>query len=144
MFVHFRDWGVPLAVHTGWTPFAMSLVLFTVSSMSRHNPKKDKSARRRRPDPRPGGTLRSARMNFEDVVAGMLKAPPELLPLYGLASVWLWNLEQDGAQASHCIDGCQTIRYALGHFGLEAHVEAVTLAISGNGSRTMYGSAGPR
>ncbi|WP_030509447.1 hypothetical protein [Microbispora rosea] len=59
-------------------------------------------------------------MHFEDVVLGMARASPELMPLYGLAAVWLWNVGQDGHAAAHCIDACQTIHYALGHFGVES------------------------
>jgi len=94
---------------------------FTVVGMAskRRNPKKNKAARRPRPD-MPG--LRRARLQLDDV--HRIMAP---------------------AAAAHCVDGCLTLHYALGEFGLESRVEAIGLRIEGNGSRTLYGhQEGPR
>ncbi|MEU6784983.1 hypothetical protein ABZ912_37820 [Nonomuraea angiospora] len=62
----------------------------------RRNPKKDKAARRRRPERRPASSGRRVRMSLETVTTLMLNAPPEALPLLGLAGVRLWNVAEDG------------------------------------------------
>jgi hypothetical protein len=106
----------------------------------RRNPKKNKAARRRRPD-RPG--LRRARLEIEDIHHLMAAAPPAALPLVGLTSLWLWNLAEDQAAAAHCVDGCLTLHYALAEFGIGSHVEAITICIeraaAGSAPGAMYG-----
>jgi hypothetical protein len=94
--------------------------------MARRNPKKDKSARRRRPDV-PG--LRRARLGMDDIHVLMANAPPDVLPLITLTSLWLWNLAEDGAAAAHCVDGCLVLHYALAEYGIESRIEAVTITI---------------
>ncbi|WP_327591418.1 hypothetical protein OHA25_60995 (plasmid) [Nonomuraea sp. NBC_00507] len=108
----------------------------------RRNPKKDKSARRRRPNWRqvPGGR---ARISVETVTQLMLAAPPDALPLVGMAGVWLWNVAQDAPSAAYCVDGCLTLHYALAEYGIDSRVEAVILEANGNGARTLYGGDGP-
>jgi hypothetical protein len=106
----------------------------------RRNPKKNKAARRRRPD-RPG--LHRARLEIEDIHHLMAAAPPAALPLVGLTSLWLWNLAEDQAAAAHCVDGCLTLHYALAEFGIRSHVEAITICIeraaAGSAPGAMYG-----
>jgi hypothetical protein len=122
----------------------LSGAAFTVIGMSRKrpNPKKNKAARRRRPD-RSG--LRRARIQIEAIHHLMQVAPPDALPLVGLTSVWLWNLAEDGQTAAHCVDGCLTLHHALAEYGIGSRVEAIGLSIEGNGSRTLYASRqGPR
>jgi hypothetical protein len=103
----------------------------------RPNPKKDKSARRRRSQV-PGG-LRRAHLNEQAVFKVMMGASPEALPLVALAGVWLWNVAEDGAAAAHCVDGCLTLQYALAQYGIDSRVEAVGLQLQGNGTHTRYG-----
>ncbi|MFF0249968.1 hypothetical protein [Streptosporangium sandarakinum] len=109
--------------------------------MSRRNPKKDKSARRRRPS-RPVGTGRF-RMDIDDLGEAILHAPADIAPILALTGAWMWNAAQDAISAAHCIDACLTLHHALGVYGIDSHLEPVTLAISGNGSSTLYGGDGP-
>jgi hypothetical protein len=108
--------------------------------MARRNPKKDKTARRRRPD-MPG--LRRASFGLEDVHLAMWAAEPAALPLAGLTAVWLWNLAQDRAAAAHCVDGCLTLHYALAEYGIASRIEAVTICVEdvrpGGRPGTVYG-----
>jgi hypothetical protein len=110
----------------------------------RPNPKKDKGDRRKRPD-RPASPVggRRVHMDMSTVTDGVLAAPPELLPLFGVAAVWLWNAAAEQADAAHCVDACLTMHHALAEFGIGTAVEAVRLAIEGNGSHTLYGGDGP-
>ncbi|MFI6317113.1 hypothetical protein ACIBG8_06320 [Nonomuraea sp. NPDC050556] len=110
---------------------------------ARRNPKKDKSARRRRPERRPASSGRRVRMGMETVTTLMLNAEAEALPLIGVAAVWLWNVAEDGEGAAYCVDGCLTLHYALAEFGIASRVEAVILEMEGNGSHTLYGGDGP-
>lgn len=82
-------------------------------------------------------------MSWETVSTLMQNAPPEVLPLLGVASVWLWNFAEDGASAAHCVDGCLTLHYALAEYGIGSRVEAVILELEGNGTHTRYGGTGP-
>jgi hypothetical protein len=104
----------------------LSEVASTVKDMARRNPKKDKTARRRRPD-MPG--LSRASFTMEDVYGMMAGAPPAPLPLFALTALWLWNLAEDRAAAAHCVDGCLTLHYALAAYGIESRTEAVTICI---------------
>jgi hypothetical protein len=94
--------------------------------MARRNPKKDKAARRLRPD-LPGP--RRARFGLDDHNRLMSGASPDALPLIGVTSLWLWNLAQDRHAAAHCVDGCLTLHYALAEYGITSRVEAITIAI---------------
>ncbi|MEV0589409.1 hypothetical protein [Nonomuraea sp. NPDC050310] len=110
---------------------------------ARRNPKKDKSARRRRPERGSASSGRQVRMSLETVSTLMLNAPPEALPLLGLAGVWLWNVAEDGKGAAYCVDGCLTLHYALAEYGIDSRVEAVILDVEGNGTHSRYGGNGP-
>src|SRR5215467_6343307 len=94
--------------------------------MARRNPKKDKSARRRRPD-LPGAGRVSYSM--DDVNAHLISASPAALPLYALADLWLWSLAQDQAAAAHCVDGCLTLHYALAEYGIDSRIEAIAICV---------------
>lgn len=102
----------------------------------RPNPKKDKSARRRRPKVVLPAGLRRARLEQESLFTVMSSPPPQALPSVALTGVWLWNLAQDDAATAHCVDGCLTLHYALAEYGNDSRVEAIGLEIEGNGSHT--------
>jgi hypothetical protein len=123
---------------------AFAGAVFIVEIMAaRRNPKKDKAARRRRPERRPASSGRRVRMSLETVTTLMMNASAETLPLIGLAGVWLWNVAEDGKGAAYCVDGCLTLHYALAEYGIASRVEAVILDVEGNGSHTRYGGDGP-
>jgi hypothetical protein len=107
-------------------------------SPKRRNPKKDKAARRRRPD-MPG--LRRAQLRLDDVLDLLSGAPPGALPLIALPMVWLWNMSEDGHAAAHCVDGCLVLHNALAEYGLESEIQAVGVAITGDGPPGSYGQA---
>ncbi|MEU4229577.1 hypothetical protein AB0F17_35215 [Nonomuraea sp. NPDC026600] len=108
----------------------------------RRNPKKDKSARRRRPTRHPSAG-NQARISVETVSQLMLAASPDALPLVGVAGVWLWNLAQDAPSAAYCVAGCLTLHYALAEYGISSRIEAVILEVEGSDSHTLYGGDGP-
>lgn len=45
-------------------------------------------------------------MSLQTVTTLMMNAPPETMPVIGLAAVWLWNVAEDGHGAAYCMDGC--------------------------------------
>jgi len=94
------------------------------------NPKKDKSARRRRPAAAPAlftaGLLDPATAARATQVQ-RADAPPEaVIPV--LTTV-LWTGIMQGEPANVCVDGCRTIAYALAQFGIATELRAVDLAI---------------
>ena len=101
------------------------------------NPKKNKAARRRRPAGAPG--IRRARLEIDDIFHVMSGATPSALPLVAVASVWLWNLAQDGVAAAYCVDGCVVLHYALAEYGIASRVEAVGIRLERGGSHSSYG-----
>jgi hypothetical protein len=94
--------------------------------MGRRNPKKDKTARRRRPGI---GKPRPASFELDHVLRLMAAAPPDALPLVGVTSLWLWNLAQDGQAAAHCVEACVTLHHALAEFGIQSRIEAVSIVV---------------
>ena len=96
-------------------------------SRGRRNPKKDKSARRRRPDRSPGRVTErptgQVRMRLESVVAAILQAPAELAPVVGCAGVWMYNAAENHVQGNHCVDACLCISHASRVSGLCGGVE---------------------
>ena len=72
--------------------------------------------------------FRQSRLQLDDVHRIMAPAAADVLPLLALEAVWLWNMAEDGPAAAHCVDGCLTLHYALGEFGLESRVEAIGLS----------------
>jgi hypothetical protein len=76
---------------------------------------------------------------MRDIAKLMSVVPPKALPLVGVASVWLWNLAQEGLASAHCVDGCLTLHHALAHFGIASHVEAVAVRVGDGSSHTLYG-----
>lgn len=72
-----------------------------------------------------------------------LHVPPDLLPILLCAGIWMWNMAEDQAPANHCVDGCVTLRTALGEFGIFARLEPVLVTIYGPDSASVYGSETP-
>jgi hypothetical protein len=102
----------------------------------RSNPKKNKAARRRRPDL---AGLPRARFSLDDLAPLLSAGSPEQLPLMALPSVWLWNAAEDGHAAAHCIEACLTVHFALAEYGIESDVQAVGVTIIGDGPDDVYG-----
>jgi len=95
----------------------------------RPNPKKDKSARRRRSSTPalftkgfldPVTADRAARVQRSDA------QPEAVIPV--LATV-LWAGIMEGEPANVCVDGCLTVGHALAQFGIATELRAVDLAI---------------
>lgn len=108
-------------------------------SNKRRNPKKDKGARRRRPDrPEPA---QQARFQVEDLAKLMAGADPAGLPLITTAGLWLWNLSEDGRTAADCIDGCLIVHHSLAQYGLQSEIHAVGVAITAGEQRVVYDNA---
>jgi hypothetical protein len=112
----------------------------------RRNPKKDRTARRRRPgaDSRPESRL----ARWEPELSGLVMsgASPESVPLIATASVWLARAAGARGPAAGCVTACLVVREALAVFGITSRVEAVgVVAEASDGKRTMYGHPeGPR
>ena len=106
----------------------------------RRNPKKDRTARRRRPDADSQPESRPARWEPELSGLVMSGAAPESVPLIGAASVWLARVAGARGPAAGCVTACLVVREALAVFGITSHVEAVgVVAETSDGKRTMYG-----
>lgn len=107
-------------------------------SRKRPNPKKNKAARRRRPDMR---GLPRARFRFDDLTTLLSGAQPGGLPLIALAGLWLWNMSEDGHAAAHCIDGCLILHHALAEYGLGSDIQATGVAVMRGEERVLYDHA---
>lgn len=87
--------------------------------------------------------VRRARLELDDIYQLLAAASPEVLPLLGVTSLWLWNLAEDRHAAAHCVDGCLTLHYALAEYEIQSRVEAVAICIedtrSGAAPGAMYG-----
>jgi hypothetical protein len=106
----------------------------------RRNPKKDRTARRRRPDADSQPESRPARWEPELCGLVMSGAAPESVPLIGAASVWLARVAGARGPAAGCVTACLVVREALAVFGITSRVEAVgVVAETSDGKRTMYG-----
>lgn len=102
-------------------------------SPKRPNPKKDKSARRRRASrPTPGtftaGFLDPAHQARLDKLSMQASsAPPEAMIPVLLATTWAGI--QVGQSANHCVDACRTLAFALAQLGIRTELRAVELII---------------
>jgi hypothetical protein len=107
----------------------------------RPNPKKDKSARRRRPQrPEPGtftaGFLDPAhRARVDKLSMQATSAPPEAIIPVLLATTWAGV--QVGQTANHCVDACRTLGFALAQLGIRTELRAVELIIRNNRTGQM-------
>ncbi len=112
----------------------------------RRNPKKDRTARRRRPAADSQRGSRLARWEPELVPMVMAGALPESVPLMGAASVCLARMADVRGPAASCVTSCLVVREALAVFGITSCVEAVGVEVeNSHGDRTMYGHPeGPR
>jgi hypothetical protein len=112
----------------------------------RRNPKKDRTARRRRAGSDGLAELRPVRWEPELVGLAMSGASPASVPLMGAASVWLARAAQAKGSAAGCVGACLVVREALAVFGITSHVQAVGVEVeTPDGRRTMYGHPeGPR
>lgn len=107
----------------------------------RPNPKKDKSARRRRPQrPMPGtftaGVLDpNYRARVDKLSMQATSAPPEALIPVLLATTWAGV--QVGQTANHCVDACRTLGFALAQLGIRTELRAAELIIRNNRTGQM-------
>ena len=97
----------------------------------RPNPKKDKSARRRRPGSPgtfstgivdPDGYDRRERMTVQAT-----DAPPESAISVLVTNLWVGS--QIGDAANHCVDACRTIGFALAQFGIRTELRAAEVVM---------------
>lgn len=110
-------------------------------SRVREKPKKATPARLR-----PAGPQGPAmRMRMDDMLTGIMSAPPLLAPVFALMSTWMWNVAEDRSPASACVDAGLIFTSALAQFGIEAGIEPVQVTIYGAHGQTptRYG-ANPR
>jgi hypothetical protein len=62
------------------------------------------------------------------VTSGVLQhSPPE--QLVELVTPYLWTYIVEGIPANTCVDGCLTLRYAYGQFGIRAEPQPVSLVV---------------
>jgi hypothetical protein len=88
----------------------------------RRNPKKDRTARRRRPDADSQPESRLARWEPELSGLVMSGAAPESVPLIGAASVWLARVAGARGPAAGCVTACLVVREALAVFGITSRI----------------------
>lgn len=131
------------------TPPARWLLAVSVGSAAyspgmapkRPNPKKDKTARRRRPQRTDPGrftagfldSTHSARLDRLSVQA--TSAPPEAIIPVLLATTWAGV--QVGQTANHCVDACRTLGFALAQLGIRTELRAAELIIHNNRTGQM-------
>jgi hypothetical protein len=110
-------------------------------SRARKKPKKATPARRR-----PGGLPGPAiRMGMDEVLTGIMGAPPLLAPVFALMSVWMWNAAEECSPAGACVDAGIIFTGALAQFGIEGRLEPVRVAIYGaHGQASAWYGTNPR
>lgn len=110
-------------------------------SRVRKKTKKAAPARRRSGGP-PGPAMR---MGMDQVLTGIMSAPPLLAPVFALMSTWMWNAAQDRSPAGACVDAGIIFTSALDQFGIEARTEPVQVTIYGvHGQASASYGANPR
>ncbi len=107
-------------------------------SRVRKKTKKPQPARRQ-----PGGPPGPAmRMGMDQVLTGIMSAPPLLAPVFALMSIWMWNAAEDHSPAGACVDAGIIFTGALAQFGIEGRIEPVQVTICGAGGQASarYGT----
>ncbi|MGH3157194.1 MAG: hypothetical protein ACRDNF_11540 [Streptosporangiaceae bacterium] len=81
------------------------------------------------------------RMDLDAALNGIISAPPVLVPVIALMTVWMWNAAEDGSPASSCVDAGLILIDALAQYGIGAHLEPVQIILCDAADRpiTRYG-----
>jgi hypothetical protein len=110
-------------------------------SRVRKKTKKPQPARRRPGEP-PGPAMR---MGMDQVLTGIMSAPPLLAPVFALMATWMWNAAEDRTPAGAFVDAGIIFTSALAQFGVHAGIEPVRVTICDayGQARASYG-ANPR
>jgi hypothetical protein len=109
------------------------------------NPKKHKSARRRRPPVSPTAAPPiPERLRAEALLTILRDKDAATAPIFLAAGLWMLHGTFVGHTANHCLDACITLRHVYEHFGIESRVELVQVEVDGAGGPTRHGAAPPR
>jgi hypothetical protein len=81
---------------------------------------------RRRAGGPPGPAMR---MGMDQVLTGVMSAPPLLAPVFALMAIWMWNAAEDRSPAGACVDAGIIFTSALAQFGIQARLEPVQVII---------------
>lgn len=95
------------------------------------------------PSSRSAYEIGTIRLRPERVTQGVAAAGAGLAPVLACACVWMHNAALERAAGNCCVQAVTVLHYALAALGIDSRPEPVRVALTGNGTSTLYGPAVP-